>query len=257
MTTIVAALNHSAASPVVVGAAQALAPLFCAELDLVHVVEPGDGAAPAPAAVRAAEGARLPLRLLEGRPAERIVEELGAPDVVAGVLGARGAPSGRRPAGSTALWVLEHALKPVLVVPPEWEPGHELTRVVVPLDAAAPSWDAVRRAVEMCAGEGLEVFAVHVFTAGAIPRFWDRPAYEEDDWGREFLRRRSTMAGTRMAVRVGSPAHEVLEVARGIGDVVVLAWSQDLSGGHAQMVRELLADSPAPVLLVPIRPSPL
>jgi hypothetical protein len=34
-------------------------------------------------------------------------------------------------------------------------------------------------------------------------------------------------------------------------DMVVLSWSQDSTGGHAQVVRDLLACSTVPLLLLP------
>ena len=56
-----------------------------------------------------------------------------------------------------------------------------------------------------------------------------------------------------LETRVGVPGEHVLRVARDAGaDMVALGWSQKLEHGHAAVVREVLAASPMPVLLVPV-----
>ena len=114
MRTVLAALDCSAADRPVIETALGVAELLGASVKAVHV---GEG--PAVTAEGAASMAGGPLQLLAGPVAKTLLAELHAPEVAAGVLGARGVPMGRRPAGGTVLEVLEHTDKPVVVVPPE------------------------------------------------------------------------------------------------------------------------------------------
>ena len=57
----------------------------------------------------------------------------------------------------------------------------------------------------------------------------------------------------RVEARVGMPPRAVCRAARELDvDLVVVAWHRNLGGGHGRIVRELLAESEVPVLLVPI-----
>jgi len=247
MTVIIAAIDRSSAAEPVIRAATALAPLFDAVVEVVHVREDGTGF---PEAVASAAGRAL--RILDGDPASCLVDEITRPDVVAAVVGARGGPGGPRPAGSTALVVLAQVRKPVIVVPPEWAHAASFERAIVPLDAAAATSAAVEAALGACARAGLEILVVHVFSHDTLPHFWDRPAYEGEEWAREFLSRHCAEPEARIELRTGAPAREVLDLVKGSGDLIVLAWSQDLSWGRAHLVRETLADSCVPVVFVPV-----
>jgi hypothetical protein len=80
--------------------------------------------------------AAVELLLAVGVPAQAIVGALGGADVAMVVLGVRGHPAGPRPAGSTALAVADHAIKPVVVgaTGTARSTPAGLHRVLVPLD---------------------------------------------------------------------------------------------------------------------------
>jgi hypothetical protein len=51
---------------------------------------------------------------------------------------------------------------------------------------------------------------------------------------------------------VGEPREHLLDILRASRcKLVALGWSQNLTGGHAAVVRQMLAESPVPVLLMP------
>lgn len=243
---VLAAIDNSAAAWPVLRAAQIMGRLTGAEPEALHVQEDGGATA-----TGAAAALGIPLVVADGSPITAIVAALAPTDVVLGVLGARRDVGGRHPAGHTAMAVIGRVDKPLLIVPPEaalTDPG----RVLVPLDGTRATAVALEEAVGLLAGAGLDVVVLHVFDTHTVPSFWDRPHYNSDVWGREFLARYCREPGARLELRAGATGGHVLRVAEAEqADLVALAWSQDLSGGHAQIIREVLAGSPIPILLVP------
>jgi len=95
--------------------------------------------------------------------------------------------------------------------------------------------------------------ALHVFDKGTTPRFLDRPEHDIDAWTREFLARYCSEPGSRLELRAGRTGHHVVDAAEGEdADMIALTWSQDLSPGRAAVVREALARTCLPLLLVPV-----
>lgn len=247
---VIAAIDNSAAARPVLGAAGALARLFEASVEALHVREDGDEVARAEA-----EAAGVPLRTEPDPPVDTIVEAGRAGDVAAMVLGVRGTPGGKRPAGHTALEVITSLGKPVAVVPPVASVASAPFRVVVPLDATAGTAAAVRIAIEAACRADLEVVVAHVFDEAHLPMFDEQPQHETEAWVREFLTRYCPGAKdrARVEIRVGAPEREILSVIEDAGgDLVAVGWSQDLSPGRASVVRELLRWSEVPVLLLPV-----
>ena len=249
MTTILAAVDASAAARPVLDTATALGRTLRMPVVAIHVRQDG-----AEAQRQLTERAGIELRLATGTPAEAIVAALGSADVALAVLGARGHPAGRRPAGATALAVATHAAKPVVVVPPEPQdpPPVGLHRVLVPLDGTAATASAVEQTVGWFTGSGVEIVSLHVFDATTVPRFWDRPEHDHGAWTREFLARNAPTAGAHLQVRSGWPSDRVLEVARTEGaDMIALCWGRRLGSDRAAVVREVLIRTPVPVILLP------
>lgn len=249
MTTILAAVDASAAAQPVLDVATALGRTLRLPVVAIHVRQDG-----AEVERQLTERAAIELRLATGTPPEAIVAAVGSADVALAVVGARGHPAGRRPAGSTALAVATHAAKPVVVVPPEPQdpPPAGLHRVLVPLDGTADTARAVEQITGWFAGSGVEVVSLHVFDATTVPRFWDRPEYDHAAWTREFAARNAPVAGTRLEVRSGWPSDRVLEVARAEGaDMIALGWGRELAPDRAAVVREVLNRTPIPVILLP------
>jgi nucleotide-binding universal stress UspA family protein len=247
--SVLAAVDASAATRPVLDTATALGRALRLRVVALHVRPDGGGAEGLLAGRLDVE-----LRLATGAPAEAIVAALGGADVALAVIGARGHPAGRRPAGSTALAVATRAAKPVVVVPPDPRdpPPAGLHRVLVPLDGSADTARAVEQTMRWFAGSGVEIVALHVFDAATVPRFWDRPEHDHAAWTREFLARNAPAAGSRLEVRSGWPSDRVLEVAGAErADMIALGWGRRLAPDRAAVVRDVLARSPVPVMLLP------
>ena len=250
MSRVIAAVDSSAAARPVLDTAAALARLLGAELAALHVREDGDFT---PRAQAGAVG--VPLRTVRGPTVPSLVEAAKPDDVVAMVLGARGTPAGRRPAGRTALEVAAVLPKPLVIVPPSLAHPGRLRRLLVPLDGSATTAAALRGTIEFARGCALEVVVLHVRDEASLPPFEDQPQHETASWAHEFVARHCPCPPEelQLEVRVGSPPDYVVRVAvEADVDLVALGWSQDLSEGRAAVVRETLAKSAVPVLLVPI-----
>jgi nucleotide-binding universal stress UspA family protein len=196
----------------------------------------------------------VPLRIVEGPVECALCDALGAPEVLAAVIGARSMAGGRRPVGRTALHVLGHIDKPVLVVPPDAVAPGAFHRLLVPLEGIeALSSSALEQLSALLAAE-VELIVLHVFTEDTMPLMLDRPGRDLEILGREFLTRHCPPAA-RIELRPGPVAMRVAEVSKEHGaDLIVLIWSRDTSIGRAATVREVLGASALPVLLLPVAP---
>jgi Universal stress protein family len=97
---------------------------------------------------------------------------------------------------------------------------------------------------------------LHVHSPATVPAFADHDPHAARAWEREFLSRYVATPHDRVTLvrRLGVPADDVVAVAGEVAaDLIVLAWSQELSPGRARVVSETLADSSIPVLLLPVR----
>lgn len=228
-------------------------------------------------AVRVGEMAGVPVRALhwagpEGasRPTEWAASRSGVPlevrggpvqagmlgsvrdaHVVAAVIGARSAWLGRRPLGATARRFVEQTDKPVVVVPPGIAPPEPIRRLLVPLEGREDASRAVLGALSPLVAGPVDLVVLHVWTGDTCPPMLDRPEYDLDVLGREFLRRHFPRTD-RIELRPGPVGRQILEVSAAQGcDLVVLSWSQESAGDRAPVVREVLAGCPLPVLLLP------
>jgi nucleotide-binding universal stress UspA family protein len=196
----------------------------------------------------------VPFRVLEAPVEPALFDALNAPEVIAAVIGARATTSGRWPVGRTALHVIEHLDKPVVVVPPEAVTPTTIRRLLVPLEGAEASSRSVLEQLRPLLVAEVELVVLHVFTDATLPTMLDRPHRDLEILGREFLTRHFPHA-TRIELRLGPVAARVAEVSEEHGaDLIVLSWSQDSSAGRAQVVREVLGASSLPVLLLPAEP---
>jgi hypothetical protein len=251
MKKVIAALDNSIASKPVLTTALALGELLGAEVAPVHVAVDGVRVAAA-----VAEGAKLPLRIVHGSVVERLLDEAGAGDVAAVVLGARGTPGDRRPLGSTALAVATLLPSPVVVVPPDAVPRTTLRRVLVPVEGDVSQTLTPRAIVELARGRELGVVVLHVHEAVSLPAFTDQPQHEQSAWAREFLRRYCPwgVGSVQLEVRVGRSDVLVPLVAEDTRvDLIALGWAQELADDRAPVVRAALERGGLPVMLVPVR----
>jgi hypothetical protein len=199
----------------------------------------------------------VPLRVLEGPVRRALCDALGAPDVLAAVIGARITAGGQRSVGRTALHLLGRVDKPMLVVPPDAVAPGGIRRLLVPLEGATASSRPVLEQLRPLLVADVELVVLHVFTEATSPTMLDRPFRDLEILGKEFLTRHCPPAA-HIEFRRAPVALRVAEVSREQGaDLVVLSWSRDTSAGRATVVREVLGASALPVLLLPVNASGL
>lgn len=255
MSSVIAALDNSAAAEPVIATAIRLAELYEGVVRAVHVRE--DGSEAARSAARAAD---VEFETVTGSPVERLIAAAQEPDVRVMVLGARGRPGGKRPAGTTALAVITSIGKPVVVVPPDVSRPERIDSVLVPLDGSRASAVALAGTINLAHESGLEVVVLHVREEERLPRFSDHLQHEERIWAEEFIARNCPCPPeeVQLELRVGMPDEHLVQVTlESEVDLVAMGWSQDLDAGRAAVVREALARSPVPILLLPVNEQPL
>jgi nucleotide-binding universal stress UspA family protein len=251
MNTVIAALDSSAADRPVIETALGLAELLGASVKAVHV-----GAGAAATAKGVAAMAEVALHLLAGPVVTTLLAELDEPDVVAGVLGARRIPMGRRPAGGTVLQVLEQTAKPVVVVPPEaFGVGpRPLRRLLVPLNGTELTSARIAEELDALVAADTELVVLHVFDEGATNPMVNHCDIEFERWGEEFLLRHLPGRQARFEWRSGYTPDLVVDVGEEHAvDLVVVSWAQTLEG-HGDVIRALLSRSKVPVLVLPAGP---
>jgi nucleotide-binding universal stress UspA family protein len=247
---VIAALDNSLAARGVLATAGALARVFGAEVDAVHV-----GDEPDRLASSAATAAAIELRKLTGSIVPALVEAAEAEDVVALVVGTRRLPLGGRPVGATALELITSLLKPVVVVPPDAAWSGALRRVLVPLEGTPSTSLAPKALIELAQDASVEIVVLHVHDAATLPAFTDQPQHQARAWGEEFVARYCPwgVGNVRVELRVGRREEEILAAASETeSDLIALGWAQELATGRAPVVREVLERGRIPVLLVPV-----
>lgn len=246
--TVLAALDASPAARAVLDAAIGIATLMEAEVEALHVRQ-DDLETP----TWLAEHRGVRLHVVTGPVGPALLDAIDAEAVVAAVFGARSTPGGRRPAGHTALHVLERATKPVVVVPPELaSPPRTYRRLLLPLEGRPESSAPILECLCPLVSDDVELIVLHVFTEATMPRTLDRPQRDLALWSDEFMARYCP-AGTRIELRTGPVGVAVAEMcAEADVDLVVLSWAQDISPGHAAVVHHLLDRGQVPVLLLPV-----
>lgn len=247
MRTVIAALDRSPVAGEVLAAATRLAGLLDASVVVVHACGENEPDWDEPSDVG------LMIRAVTGPAADAILDALAPEEVVLGVVGARGAPGGKRPAGSTALAVVTKTTKPVVVVPPKSlaTGASPIAKILVPLEGTVGAGEAVQDMVRALVGPGVAIVAVHVFDPASPPLFLDRPEHDLGVWTSEFLTRQLGEHGDRMVLRTGNAATLIAGVGAEEGaDLIVLSWGQDAAAGRAATVQEVLARTDIPVMLL-------
>jgi nucleotide-binding universal stress UspA family protein len=248
MTTVVAALDNSAVARSVLATAQALAPMWDANVVALHVIDDGSRTAHG-----AADVAHVAREEVHGDVVEQLLARARAEDVAAVVVGARASAGGRAPAGHIALELIGRCHQPIVVVPPNGSPGTP-RRVLVALEGREESSRVLEPFFGWAQHGDVEVLAVHVEEEANLPRFSDQVQHETAAFTDEFLARHAPISAPdpRLELRVGRPAEQALAVADEMhADLLAVAWSRRLEPGHARFVRFVLEHSPIPVLLVP------
>ena len=254
MTIVMAALNGTPVSRVVLVVAAEVARVLDADIEGVHVLKDRRGDSAIEAETEAEASARgIPLRMLEGAVEQMLVERAHSDEVRAVVMGLRRTVGGTRPAGHVALGVIARVRKPVVVVPPVTPLGFRLRKVLVPVQGRPA--DALENTMAIAESADLETVILHVHDEWSVPSFEDQPHYDVEAWAEEFIARwvPGARAGTAIELRVGTPEEQILDVARDVGaDMIAMGWSQDLSPGRATVVRWALEHTPIPLALMPL-----
>jgi nucleotide-binding universal stress UspA family protein len=249
MKHVLAALNPDACAGPVLGTAIALGTLFDATAVALHVREHG-----IESPEKLARAAGVDLREVVGEPIEQVVAAAKEHRIAAVAIGTRGMHGGPQPAGHTALEVITQVAKPVAVVPPHARPPERFARLLVPLDGTTESSRALDDTIRLAHRHHLEILVLHVHSPATLPAFANHEPHATEAWNQEFLRRHiaAPHENVRLLRHLGVPADDVVAVADEVtADLVILAWSQDLGAGHAQVVSETIAHSHIPVLLLP------
>ena len=248
MTLVTAAVTADEAAVPTLLAAELLADIYDATVDVVHVRTAGVDDHPLPDAFSA-----VPVRLLDGEVVDVLTHELNRDDVVACVIGTKARPDAAAPTGHVALGLLARSDKPVGLVPPGWEVGSSgRLRILVPLDGTKEADLTVRAVLTRIAHAAVDLVVLHVFDPTTVPAFLDRPEYDLPAWSHEFLQRHCDEQGASVTWRTGQPGAGILDaLASEDIDALVLGWHGVLESGRAAVVREVLATAGVPILLVP------
>jgi nucleotide-binding universal stress UspA family protein len=124
----------------------------------------------------------------------------------------------------------------------------------MPLDGSREAAFALDDTLKLAHRHQLEIVVLHIHIPATLPAFSDHEPHATRIWEREFLARHVPIPRdpVRLLRRFGVPAEDIVMVAQETrADVVVLAWSQNLAAGRARVVRDTLARSSLPVLLLP------
>jgi nucleotide-binding universal stress UspA family protein len=250
--TLLAALSGSPETGAVLNAAIGMARLLGSEVEAVHVAEEARGTE---GHVRATRAAGVVLRERKGLIADQLLEALEPPGVLGVVMGLRAFISGPRPAGSIALGVLRAAAKPILFVPPEayFPSAFEPRRLLVPLDGTHETSSAFLEFESALQSDAdREVTVVHTLDGYGAP-LMERPEHDLPAWANSFVRQHCPGEHRSFEWRTGNPADAVINVAEKAGsDLIVLSFGGDIEVGHGAVIREVLARSPMPVLVLPV-----
>jgi len=250
MSTVLAALDATAAARPVLETALRIGRLTGAGVEVVHVRTAPTESVETPESLAARS--RVPFKVLEGTAGAALVAAVAAPEVLVAVIGARSTPGGRRPIGRTASHILRHVGKPMVVVPPEVVASRRIRHLLVPLEGTEASSRPILERVVPLLLDDVELSVLHVFTEATLPAMLDRPEYDLDVLGKEFSSRHFPNA-THVDLRPGPVAVRVAEAAaEHQADLVVLTWSQNSSPGRAPVIQEVLGASIVPVMLLPV-----
>jgi nucleotide-binding universal stress UspA family protein len=249
MSIVLAALDASPTAQSVLDAALRIGELTNADVAAVHITTADDETVKA-----RTDRAHVPLHLLSGPLEPALLGAVDVPDVVAAVIGTKAAADDRRLLGATARYIIERSTKPVVIVPPDFVSPGFIRRLLIPLEGTEASTQPVLEGLLPLVAADVELIVIHVFTESTVPAMLDHPWRDLEILGKEFLSRHLPHQEASIELRHGPVGTQVAEVCDEYGgDLIVLSWSQDSTGGKARTVRQILGAAKLPVLLLPLR----
>ena len=165
--------------------------------------------------------------------------------------------------GATAAGVAARATKPVVVVPPSWDPDeHTHGRVIVGIKAPSHVYALLARAFEEASATGSELVVMHAWRLTGVYDEMIANRVDRQQWHEQTekvvsdllvdLRRDYPWVHVRVDVVHAQPAHALVEASR-TADRVFL--SRPLHGGYVHHLgataRAVLRESHCPVEVVP------
>ncbi len=146
------------------------------------------------------------------------------------------------------------ATGPVLVLAgvsgtgPPSAPTGGAAHVLVPIDRSAGVRTTTGPVIRALEAAGAEIEQFHVIDATAPPVMWEGPGHHADAWF-EQLRERNRADGGNISFTTGEPVVALSRRARG-RDLVLMCWKGQVDEGRSRLVRAVLVDPHAPLLLV-------
>lgn len=253
MNRILAMVDESPLVPTVLATAAGLARLLHCEVDAVTAVpdetERSRGV-PETTTDRFGETTRV----VHGDPETALMSELDEPDVIIGVLGTRTLRAHPHLLGHVAHAIVTRTSTPLVLVPPGSRPlVAEHPVFLVPLDGTQRTSDSVNPIAAMLTAEAGENITLHVFDITTVPMF--APSRHGSQLlAEEFMARHASGTAQRAEARIGATGQNILEVARQHHvDAILLAWSQNLEAGRAEVIRRVIGEADVPVVLASCR----
>ena len=244
-----------------------------ADVEILHVLAPGELAAEAEEALRQVgrdglEGASL--RLERGEVVRQILAAGGKRDVELVVLTTHvGSIKEGRHLGSVAEAVVARTQKPVLLVRPEAPAGaRKLRRLLLPVDGTPKTAAALGPATLLAKRLGASLDLLYVAGLGreglaekgsiAAPRYVDQQQHEWPEWATEVAERLAACCAhcppevpVRMFLALGDVGEEIERFAlEHSSDAIVLVRRSRLQPGRARTLRSVLQRAPCPVLVL-------
>lgn len=247
---VLAAVDECEAAASVLRAATALAPVFGATVEALHVRERDD-----PDVLGPARAAGVPILVIEGDPVREIVVAQADPAVAVCVIAAATDPSTLDDGplnGGTVRAVLERGRGPIVVVPADGGEVRPPRRALVLLDGTKESSAALVPPLRLLGAAGVELLGLHHFDHGTIPQFWQHSAYARKSTLAECVATACRHPQLDLQLRCGDRIGTVVDAAaQDDVDLLVLHWTRDLDAPDAALLCAALRDARVPVLLVP------
>ena len=280
-TTVLVALDGSPAAATAMPLARTIAAQLNATIAILH-----SATVPMPAAdlrqrlgLEHVDAEVVQVRGPHGVPAVALLRASAEPEVALLVLTThgRGISDGPR-LGRVAEAVIAGSAGPLLLVPPETAPAPTaawplLRHLLLPLNGTPTTATALQPATALASQLGASVDLLYVSEPGqalptepgsiTMPRYVDQPQHEWPHWANEVIARLCTDCAAcppdvpvRLFLAHGPAGAAIARhAAEQQTDVIVLVRRSHLEPGRARVLREVLQQTPCPILLLSGPPS--